>query len=130
MLPAALGSLVLSTGVAMSFAELERIGSDLRYAVRQLVRRPAWTIVVVLTLALGIGANTAIFAVVHAVLLRPLPYHDGGRLVRDNGGWMLVPHRLLGGFELPDESVLARYRRNFSKTIRFYRNARRRRRSG
>jgi hypothetical protein len=53
-----------------------------------------------------------------------------GDLVRDNGGWTLVPHRLLGGFELPDESELARYRRNFSKTIRFYRNARRRRRSG
>ena len=53
-----------------------------------------------------------------------------GDLVRDNGGWALVPHRLVGGFELPDERELARYRRNFSKTIRFYRNARRRRRSG
>jgi Pyridoxamine 5'-phosphate oxidase len=52
-----------------------------------------------------------------------------GDLVRDDGGWELLPHKLIGGFELPKESELARYRRNFSKTIRFYRTARRRRRA-
>ncbi len=52
-----------------------------------------------------------------------------GDLVRDENRWALVPHRLVGGFELPDEGELARYRRNLSKTIRFYRNARRRRRA-
>jgi hypothetical protein len=47
-----------------------------------------------------------------------------GDLVRGEGGWELVPRKLIGGFELPDESELARYRRNFSKSIRFYRTAR------
>jgi hypothetical protein len=49
-----------------------------------------------------------------------------GDLVRADGGWALVPHRLVGGFELPDESMAARYRRNMSKVIRFYRTARER----
>ena len=55
--------------------------ADLRFGARILKRNPAVAVVGVLTLALGIGANTAMFSLLHAVLLRPLPYHDPGRLV-------------------------------------------------
>ena len=55
--------------------------SELRYALRSLARARGFAIAVVLTLGLGIGANTAIFSVVRGVLLKPLPYRDGDRLV-------------------------------------------------
>lgn len=55
---------------------------DLRLAARALLKAPVLTVVVVLTLAVAIGANTAIFSVVEGVLLRPLPYPEEGRIVR------------------------------------------------
>ncbi len=60
---------------------LDALRQDLRFAVRSLHKHPGYAAVVVVTLALGIGANTALFSVVHAVLLAPLPYAHGDRLV-------------------------------------------------
>ena len=67
---------------AWQFPHLETILQDLRYGLRSIRKAPGFSLVIILTLALGIGANTAIFSVVYSVLLRSLPYPHGERLVR------------------------------------------------
>ena len=79
----------------------EDLFHDVRYALRGLRRTPGFTLVAITVLALGIGANTALFSIISAVLLRPLPYPDGDRLVR---AWSAMPAQGYprSGSALPD----------------------------
>src|SRR5262245_54433407 len=92
--------------------------NDLRYGARMLLKNPGFTLVAVITLALGIGANTAIFSVVNAVLLRPLPYPEPERLVLvgeialgRGGGW--------GGASMPDFKVWRERNQSFERIAGF-----------
>jgi predicted permease len=77
---------------------IDQLRQDLRYGVRMLVKNPGVATVAILTLAVGIGLTTAVFSVVHAVLIRPLPYADSERLVVVRETWRSVGNASVGHF--------------------------------
>src|SRR5258705_9797953 len=81
---------------------MENLRSDIRYALRNLLRRPGFTFIAVATLALGIGANTAIFSAINALLLKPLPFPELDRVVAI---WDKLPSRGV----LHNEVAMANY---------------------
>src|SRR5882724_5920362 len=92
---------------------------DFRFGLRILVKNPIFTLVAVMTLALGIGANTAIFSVVDAVLLRPLPYPEANRIVFL---WSTMNSQGVptSGSALPDYYVWRDQNRTFEGLAGFY----------
>jgi len=86
---------------------------DLRYGLRVLARNPGFTAVAVVTLALGIGANTAIFSVLNAALLRPLPFRDPSSLIALHEGIPGMGYPKMG-FSAPDFAIFVREQRSFS----------------
>ncbi|MBL8208955.1 MAG: permease, partial [Blastocatellia bacterium] len=79
---------------------METLWQDAHYAARSLWKRPGFALVVVLTLALGIGANTAIFSLIYGILLRPFPYRDAERIVRVESVDTKTTGNIQGGSQL------------------------------
>ncbi len=94
------------TREARGVSWFEMLVADLRYGARSLIKRPGYATLAVLTLGLGIGANTAIFSVINGVLLKPLPYENGDRLVIVRQSAPLAGQRTIG-VAVPSTSTIA-----------------------
>jgi len=101
---------------AWSFASLETFLQDIRYGLRAIRKSPVYSLIIILTLALGIGANTAIFSVVDSVLLKPLPYPGAERLV-----WLGESHAKAEGISVTWGNYRAwqKYNRSFEDMAAF-----------
>lgn len=108
-LPRALGAIVHAAWLRWDRWRIEMIWQDIKHSLRGLLRKPGFTATVVLTLAIGIGGNAAIFGAVNAVLLRPLPFADPDQLVRIYKTQLTQPNRIGGTVSAPD---LIDYRRD------------------
>lgn len=99
---------------------METLIKDLRYAIRSLARRPSFTAVAIITLALGIGANTAIFSVVNATLIRPLPFNEPDRIVMV---WGYIPKMANTADKFPSSAgnylALAKQTQSFQQLAAF-----------
>ena len=84
------------------FLRLERLVQDVRYAVRVCRKAPGFTLIAVVSLALGIGGNVAMFTLVNTLLIRPLPYADPGSLIRITG---IYPRAALPVFQQNSRSM-------------------------
>jgi putative ABC transport system permease protein len=99
---------------------IDNLVQDLRFGVRMLAKTPGFTAAAVLTLALGIGANTAIFSVVNAVLLRPLPYPDPDRIVQlmlSSPEW--APGRNVDAINEPEFTIWSEERKAFKEVAAY-----------
>ena len=97
----------------------EKLLRDISYAVRTLLRSPGFTVLAVMTLALGIGANTAIFTVINGVLLRPLPYSNPGQIVHlEQTATRVGPDRI--GFSVQEVQDYRQQSRSFSDLAEYH----------
>jgi len=98
---------------------MDTLFNDIRYGLRMLLKTPGFTVLAIITLALGIGANTAIFSVLNAVVLRPLPFPEAESLVRVGQGSRGGPNAARGSFSFPDFKDLREQTQTFSSVAAF-----------
>ena len=116
----ALGAIVHAAWLRCDQWRVEMIVQDIKHAIRSLRRKPSFTVVVVLTLAIGIGGTTAIFGAVNAVLLRPLPYPEPDRLVRIYKTTLEDADRVGGSVSPPDFADWRRDNTSFTEMAANY----------